>query len=525
MNMKFLSEHQRLLMRRESRVVIGRHAVNLWLFVLVLTLTFFAISFSEASTNYLAEKMNDPFTNWVNIDLNSGEGIDDQTIKNLKETLENESIQAHYGFDGVQSEINSSVNLVDRKGSSLILSTLFYETLSSDLIGAVLSEENVVNGCSIAPDSISEESLGLVITKDALLRLGYEEDSWPAYVDYHSKSTYADTLGIPMLADGIYARAPLPLLAIVKRLPMNKEVIASKYLNEVRIKAGMDCPIDLNHENYARELFYFVPQDLKDFNFDKMRASMPSSISENIDEMLSQPQIMGKLGNWKEGSIIRVYVKPGLTLHSVNQINQEIIRLFGSKGIERIYNYDTMEISGSTYRDNVYSAHFVNLDSISEFENFVKSAAGLQIEMTQVNAKKNFWAVSEMTRVLTAAMIIFSIISIIIFIVNMMHNYFQKVKRNLGTFKAFGVSNNSLIAVYTVIILGIVVVALVISLAAVWVVQAILPMRSGGYPYLDLWNPTTEFAVVIILASVVVSVYIVMKRQLQSTPGDLIYDR
>lgn len=524
MNMKLLNEHQKLLMRRECKVVIGPHAVNLWLLTIVLTLTFFAISFSAASTDYLADKMNDPFTNWVNIDLSSTK--DEETIKNLKQDLETDSIQRKFGYNGVQAEVNSSLNLVDKSGRSHILSTLFYENLSSDLIEAVLSEENLIDGCSVSPDSISEASLGMVLTEDALVRLGYDDRKWPAYVDYHSKSTYADTLGMTMLDDGIYARAPLPLLAVVKRLPMNKEAIASKYLNEVRIKVG-ECPIDLNHENYARELFYFVPQEVTDFNIDKLRASLPSALSECVDDLLPQPQTLKKLRSWKKGSIVRVYIKPGTSLQFINSLEREITGKFGVRELERIYNYDTMEADDytSTSRDNVFSVHFTTLDSISAFENFVKCSAGIQIEMTQVNAKKNFWAVSEMAGVLTAAMIVFSIASIIIFIINMMHNYFQKVKRNLGTFKAFGISSNSLIIVYTLIIIGIVIVALTLSLAIVWIVQSLLPLRQGAYSYLYLWNPITGWAVIIVLTSVFACVYIVMRRLLRSTPGDLIYDR
>lgn len=518
----FLNEDQRLLLKRESKVILGPHASNLWLLTLVLTATFFAIAFSAGSTDYLDDKMNDPFTNWVNIDLN---GADDEAVSSLKLVVEDETVKSRFGYDGVQTEVNSSLNLVDKNGMSRLFSTLFYENLTSDLITAVLSEDNVVEGCSISTDSLSDASLGIVMTADALTHLGYEDKQWPAYVDYHSKSVDADTLGIAMLDDGIYSRAPLPLLAIVKRLPMNKEAIASKYLNEVRIKAGIDCPIDLNHENYARELFYFVPAEVEGFSSDSLKSVIPASLARYIDEVLPQPQTMDKLRPWKKGSIKRIYFSPGTPLDVVNRIEHEVSARFVSKGAERIYNYDTMELPGYTIRDNVISTHFTTLDSISGFEHFVKDVSGLQIEMTQVNAKKNFWAVSEMAGILTAAMIIFSIVSIIIFIVNMMHNYFQKVKRNLGTFKAFGVSDSGLIIVYTVMISAIVAVALLMTLILVWVVTLILPLREGNYPYLILWNPMTGWAILIISVSVIACILIVMRRLLRSTPGDLIYDR
>lgn len=522
MNIMLLNEDQKLLLRREGKVILGTHGSNLWLLTLVLTATFFAIAFSAGSTDYLEDKMNDPFTNWVNIDLN---GADDDIINSLKLVIDDDSVKSRFGYDGVQTEVNSSLNLVDKSGLARLFSSLFYENLSSDLIKAVLNEDNVVGECSISPDSLSDASLGVVMTADALSLLGYEETNWPAYVDYHSKSVNADTLGISLLDDEIYARAPLPLLAVVKRLPMNKEAIASKYLNEVRIKAGIDCPIDLNHENYARELFYFIPEGIEGFSSDNLKSLLPSPLSGYIDEVLSQPQILDKLRPWKKGSIVRIYITPGTSLAEINRLEKEVSKLFLPKGAERIYNYDTMELGAYTIRDNVISTHFITLDSISGFEHFVKDVSGLQIEMTQVNAKKNFWAVSEMAGVLTAAMIIFSLISIIIFIVNMMHNYFQKVKHNLGTFKAFGVSNNGLMKVYTVLIFGIVAVALGITLTVVWIVELILPLREGIYPYLVLWNPITWWAIAIISTSVLACIFIVMKRLLRSTPGDLIYDR
>lgn len=522
MIMKLLNEHQKLLMRREGRVVLGPHAANLWLLTLVLTATFFAIAFSAASTDYLADKMNDPFTNWVNIDMN---GADDETISSLKADLDDESKQSRFGYNGVQTEVNSSLNLVDKDGVSRLFSTLFYENLSSDLIKAVLSEDNVIDGCSISPDNLSDSSLGIIMTADALSQLGYDETDRPAYVDYHSKSENADTLGIPMLEDKIYARAPLPLLAVVKRLPMNKEAVASKYLNEVRIYSGIDCPIDLNHENYAQEFFYFVPQGIEDFTAESLREELSVSLKGCIEEVLVQEQNVDKLRPWKNGSIMRIYITAGTPLSEVNRLEQEVSDRFSGRGIKRIYNYDTIELERYTTRDNVISTHFTALDSISAFENFVKKVSGLQIEMTQVNAKKNFWAVSEMAVVLTVAMIIFSLLSIIIFIVNMMHNYFQKVKRNLGTFKAFGMSSHDLMKVYTVIIFGILLGALMITLALVGIVEILLPFREGNYPYLNLWNPITGWAIVVISISVLACIYIVMKRLLQSTPGDLIYDR
>ncbi len=519
--MKLFKEHQYLLMRRECRVVLGRRASNLWLLTIVLAATFFAVAFSAASIAYLKDKMDDPFTNWVNIDLRN---TDEENIERLRDLLDTDSVQRHYGFNSVQSEINNSLTLVSASGQSKLFSTLFYENLSNNLIKAVLKEDNVINGCSINPDSLADSSLGVIMTIEALEDLGYSVDNLPAYINYYSKSVGADTLGLKML-DKTHARAPLPLLAVVKRLPMNKEAVASKYLNEVRITAGRDCPIDINHENYARELFYFVPANLaEEFAEESVRRILPSELAERVDEVLSQTQVKKRLQPWKEGAIMRIYVKTGTKREEVNRIEDELTKHFEGRGLERIYNYDNVKVEYKE-RDNVYSVYFEGLKKIEEFERFVKAASTLQIEMTQVNAKKNFNAVSHMAIVLTVAMLVFSIISIIIFIVNMMQSYFPKVKRNLGTFKAFGLSTNELVRVYVVIIVGIVIMALIMALTIVGLTELFLPLRDNESEYLILWNMWTCSVVALILLSTLVSVIIVLRNLLRSTPGNLIYDR
>lgn len=527
--MKLFKEHQYLLMRRECRVVLGRRASNLWLLTIVLTATFFAVAFSAASTNYLSEKMDDPFTNWVNIEL---AGASDVVKDNLQQLLNNDSVQLRFGFNGMQSEINSSLNLVTIDGKSKPFSALFYENLSNSLIKKVLKEDNVVNACSIDTGLIADETLGVIMTMEALESLGYSKDNPPVYVGYYSKSVGADTLGVEML-DRVYARAPLPLLAVVKRLPMNKEVIASKYLDAIRRKPGRNCPIDMCHENYVKELFFFVPTDVvEDFSTQNIRKMLSPDLGGCIDEVMiiekpnkGRHEIDKRLRPWKKGMIIQVYTHAGTSIKTVNYLEDTLKKYYMNKGVERIYNYDAMAVDGSRTRDNVYSVYFERLDSIASFERFVKATSTLQIEMTQVNAKKNFNAVSKMAIVLTVAMLVFSIISIIIFIVNMMQSYFPKVKRNLGTFKAFGLSTGELVKVYVVIIVGIVIMALIMALTIVGFTELFLPLRDNESKYLILWNMWTCSVVALILLSTLVSVIIVLRNLLRNTPGNLIYDR
>ena len=134
-----------------------------------------------------------------------------------------------------------------------------------------------------------------------------------------------------------------------------------------------------------------------------------------------------------------------------------------------------------------------------------------------------------MANILSWTMIVFAVVCIILFIVNLLQSYFQKVKRNLGTFKAFGISNRELITVYVLIMIATILVAIVISLAISLFIQEILPLlgvlKDGKYDFLSLWSSKTFCSIAIIIVSSVVTVYVVMHKLLKLSPGDLIYDR
>jgi len=535
--MKIFKEHQLLLIRRENRAVVGQKAVNLWLLVAVLFATFLAISFSAGSMAYLADKMNDPFTNWVNITRKGGNL---EAISKIRPVLEADStLSSRFMYDDVQTEITESRDMVSVTGMSPLFSVIFYEDLHSDLIEAVLSSKNVVGNMSVCPDSIDNHSMGVVMTLDALYDLGYTQDNIPAFVDCHEIGQYVDSLGFDVvgkLSGGdAFVRAPLPLLAVVKRLPMNMEMLASKYLRE-QFQARS---LNMNKEDYARKLRFFVPADVGVFNKEGISHCVPDSLKTTVYVTAAEDRIQRRFASWRKGQIVTVDVGwPGTPLPVINAIERGILHLFAGKGVQRMYDYKEDKDNcyfGQNGRsgtdDDVISVRFARLDSIRSFEQFVKdvSEGQLQIEMTQVKAKENFKAVSSMAGVLTVALLLFSIVSITIFIVNMMQSYFQKVKRNLGTFKAFGISTRELVMVYVAIIVGIVVAALVIALAATWAVELLLWLfavtKEGGAPHLILWNGYTLLAIAIILVSTVVSVLIVMLHLLRRTPGDLIYDR
>jgi ABC-type antimicrobial peptide transport system permease subunit len=211
----------------------------------------------------------------------------------------------------------------------------------------------------------------------------------------------------------------------------------------------------------------------------------------------------------------------------VAAVDRKMMEEWGDKGVQRVYDYN---FSNYSIQEKAYlSVYFNSLTHVREFETFVNDGYHIKVDMSQVNAKENFNAVSVMAGILSWAIIIFAITCIILFIVNLLQSYFQKVQRNIGTFKAFGVSNRRLIGVYVLIvgcvILGAILIALSISFIAQGGLAAFGILKDGTYSYLSLWSLKTLLSIVIILVVSVATVYIVMERLLRQTPGDLIYDR
>ena len=167
------NDYFRLFIKREGKVVLGKHYTNLWLLCSVLFATFLAIAFSNASLNYLDYKMNDPFINWVDIENNFGE----EDIAGFEYFLNQESAKAQYHFRGFQTDKSRYPLFATSTSDSRNLKGRYYADIKTPLVQAILDDENVVDGCRIANEKLDNHSFGVIITYDALVgKLGYKKD-------------------------------------------------------------------------------------------------------------------------------------------------------------------------------------------------------------------------------------------------------------------------------------------------------------------------------------------------------------
>ena len=518
-----LTDYFKLFVKREGKVVLGKRYSSLWLLCSVLTATFLAIAFSNASLDYLSYKMNDPFINWVDIP-NSYESSD---MDGFEQALHLDEYKSKYHYRNHQTDKYwyQSYATADKSGTTH-LHQRFFGDISTPLVQAILHESNVIDKCCIVDTLLCNDSFGVIVTEEALVsKLRYKEA--PAYI-YCKMHTDYDALDYGADVDEEeMALVPVPVLAVVKQLPSSMDLIGTKFFYQ----QNLEHAFNLCNPTYFSSLIYFVPEnvDAKQFSQDAesvMKANTTQSFFPSKKEL---PRMLGhKAGNF----VAMIYdYEDDLTIDDFatnKKINEEILAKYAEKGVERIFDYETSEEPMSD-SDNYISIHFEDLDMISEFAAFAKEYFKIDIEMSQINAKENFNEVSIMANILSWTMIVFAIVCIILFIVNLLQSYFQKVKRNLGTFKAFGISNYELIMVYVLIMMATICASIVISLSLTWFIQEFLSLvgiqKDPLFGYLDLWSSKTFWSVVVIVLASVYTVYTVMKNLLKDTPGDLIYDR
>jgi ABC-type antimicrobial peptide transport system permease subunit len=200
-----------------------------------------------------------------------------------------------------------------------------------------------------------------------------------------------------------------------------------------------------------------------------------------------------------------------------------------------VRTYDYAFKTAKDYQDDYISVYFSILDSIKPFQDYMFQKHKLKIEMTQIDAKENFNFMSKLTKITLFILILFCVFSISLFVYNLFTNHLEKIKKNIGTFKAFGLENSVLIRVYTAISFILVSASILIGFGAASLfgyfggVRVILHIfgvnLESGYLYFDL---NTAWSYITILLLILVSTGIVwfkLKQMVKNTPGDLIYER
>jgi ABC-type antimicrobial peptide transport system permease subunit len=464
----------------EFKSIAGNRGKNLIILTLIVLIAMLAIGIGNGATKYLEIKMDNPFIKFVNVTIPYGKDPD-------LDKLNAPDLKSRYGYTEIEPVYFRRLTFVSNSGKAVETEARLIEK-SSKLYNFLSNNSQIALSNMFFDDDV----YGCVVTQEYLKKLELEGGD-PGFTDYINFQEN-DTI-------------PIRVLGILRELPDNADMLLTKTFD-----ASIDNHIRLNvtngyHDSYLR--FYIPKLSRNDMEYENLGFEPLDAGFVSADAVLIE----------RNGGVS-------------SDVIQGIRDIYPNA--KRVYDYKRSPTSStrSSPRFDKISFSFENLDSVSVFSSFVKSKYGLLVDMNTIEAKKHFDFFNKLSNMLSLSLISFSVFSIFIFIINLILNHIESNKMSLGTLKAFGLSNNSIIEMYATISIAIIAIAFFIAYCFTLIFGQVIfealinIMRMN----LDEHILYSNFPLIVLLVTFIVIpvgfvYYRLWSRLKNSTPGDLIYDR
>jgi ABC-type antimicrobial peptide transport system permease subunit len=224
-------------------------------------------------------------------------------------------------------------------------------------------------------------------------------------------------------------------------------------------------------------------------------------------------------------------------------LTDDLRSVAGKLSLERHYHYaGSVKDRYENPSVDALSVYFEKngLDRIRNFEDYLKAEsardadnpAQILMDVNQVKEKENFNFLSKVTLVISVLLVCFSALAIMLFIFNLLKSHLSRVSMNIGTFKALGLSDAEARRIYFTIILVFIlsgiVSAFILSGISGTVVNALMKRNlviDAEIDYFKLFDWKTALMIAVVLSSSLLTSWLTIRKLLNKTPGDLIYNR
>lgn len=507
-----MNGYSKIFLKNEFRTILGNRKINFWILFVVFFITIGSLAFSRAGLEFLSQKMEDPFINWVDISR-------EPNLDNLFMALNDSAVKKQFGYTTVEQNnfileyvFNSENKKVRVEGRTI--------ENTSQLFNKITDSKNVIVK---RIDQIGVNDIGWVVTVDLMQRLGYSQpEEYPLFI---SLTNEGDSLGIKEL--GIknfnkWQEIPIPIIAVVKQLPDFLDFLTTPYFSDQLQDDSRPFNLSI-HPEYFDKVQFVVDSETED----KLKSELDSHLS-SIGVNYSWEATVDYTSSFRDAKLISLILNDTLiNKAAVNSICTQVLENYPIHKVQR--NYEYKYGAGYKLKTDYISVMFQDLGKIKEFQIWAKDNYNIRIDMAQVEAKENFKTFQLLSTFLSSALILISILFIIIFLYFLINAHFQKISKNLGTIMAFGLDNTKIVKIYLSVFIRLVLSGLIPAVISLVVIQLLLHflkiVRENGMPYINI-NDVWIYSVLlgIIVLSIIVT-YTIMGKKLKSTPGDLIYER
>ena len=524
------SDFEKIFFRNEYKILAGVKFRTVITLLAILFLTFLALGFAVGSLGNLQEKMDNPFTNWVNVPI--AENKTSKVADKIIDRYNDPEIRDQYLFRNSSGFVRYNQIFYHRDylpylhRSDTLIRSFWGRTIdiTEPLLKTIISKES---DNLIWVDSKFEETevewnqCEIIISQDMMKQLGFDNPKEITNIGVSHERRLEEN---SRSNRGMYM--PLKIVGVVKKLPDSDFVsTANLYnaLNDKRYAGQKRCREDIIKENKSGatdfQLICEKESDIKKLEKLAQDYFVDKQLSVDFEYNISSSD-----RNWAAVRLSFMPIDaPGLdTLQMFLNFAKNKIPVSEFSSI----NCDIQVCSDIDFNDLHYLAfHFEKLDKVKGFQKDLMSEFDVEIDMTQVESKNNFALVTRLTYAISLILLGFGILSILLFVNNLLRTHLFKVRSNLGTFQAFGLRNSFLVRIYLKIILSFLGLSIIVAFLLSVLVDFGEGQLLGLESRFDIFNIWIFGAIALLFFSSWFLSVRTIKNILGDTPGNLIYGR
>lgn len=523
---------------------------NLIILFSIISLSLFSMGFGKGLISHLSIKMDSPWVSFVyadteqdfndsnylekfaqldlkieNFDLGSdvdsidtdGDGKDDLT---LREFVKNKFLDK-YGLEVMPKSIYETNGKFSNPKIGLPKSLMVRKIESDSKLLEELKKSNSFLSKSKHINS-AYERYGIIVSAQWLKEFPSQK------IESIKLSPYLFLTSDRTLDSGVKKteRLPIPVTGVVKNLPDGVDALVKEELFTMLNQDWTsydEIPLE-GTGRYSDYVNFFVVDTTKD-SFRKLKQDF-NLVKGNV--------------NYIKKNQRNDILSPNSQIFNVEDLDSVSYFVFISE-IEKdpdnfyhIYNYSEVAGSDSDNLSHLMQFKFKKeeLGKIESFNDFL-SQHDQKLDMSVVKSKENFDLFNKLAISLSAILAFFSIVSVILYITNLVTSHISRNKKNLGTLKAFGLSNNNITFIYSCISLGIVLFAFLSSFLFCeffgdyfikYLTHHFFNIQDTSDIFYESYSIYTLCGIFIGIPFLFI--YLKLKSSLKgTTPGDLIYER
>lgn len=539
--MNTAAEKRRLFIRRETASIMGRRGKALAVLTALFLAAFGALVMSKASLEYLDERMNDPFVSWIEVKMSNVENRSKYNA--LFGELQEASSNGDYGIEGWTGAYGELWNVWPiEPGGPRLFKTRTFSIYRDSLLLAGLLEDNILDSMAFQERDFDQ---GVILSRSAANGLTGRTDL-----------DAADGLaGQTLLVDKGF-QYPVRIIAVVKTLPGGADIMCDHSLRRA-LNTGMDergSPLDKSKQS---TLSLAVRAEEETLSLD----------GDALLDLLAQNDGWAELASEVDPTGARIEADSPFASHnatitvdvSVPLEDIEDLRFLNRNWAETMFDpFDTLQVtySGAMWilpteyyppnrkerfgrpdvggKFSTLSLKLARLADADRLREVLFQRHDISFNLDQIETQRNFHIFSAIARILVVILTALSVVSVILYLSNLMKQHLQQVKAVLGTLMAFGLSNRDLLSIYMTITIRLLLRA---SGATLLLLYAAFAAGRGWTSTLDgpaaavlqrtevLSNGWVFLSLLVIFSITIVSLHQLLRQFLSQSPSDLLYDR